>query len=61
METDEHLFMCCGFMDIHRNKWNYDLFMTLECEMEILSEGATVLLAMHERLLEVNEDVDVGV
>ena len=60
-ETDEHLFTCCGFMDIHRNNWNYDLFMALEAKMEILSEGARVLLAMHERLLEVNEDVDVGV
>ena len=40
VETDEHLFMCCGYVDIHRHLWRHDTFMKLECDIEYLSAGA---------------------
>ena len=61
VETDEHLFECCGYMDIHRYVWTHGTFMKLECDMEFLSAGAKVLIGMHDRLLQINEDPNVNV
>lgn len=61
VETDEHLLMCCGYMDIHRCVWRHDTFMKLECDIEYLSAGAKVLIGIHDRLLQINEDNDVKV
>ena len=61
VETDEHLFGCPGYQDVHRNEWSHEIFMTLDCSMECLSEGAKILIEIHDRLLEVNEDKDIDV
>ena len=60
IETDEHLFKCPGYRDIHRDAWDHELFMKLG-DVDVLSEGAKMLLAVYERLLEINEDDDVKV
>ena len=60
-ETDEHLFSCPGYRDIHLNKWTHELFMKLDSDINVLSDGAKILLAMYERLVEINEDEDVNV
>ena len=48
-------------MDIHRYVWTHGTFMKLECDMEFLSAGAKVLIGMHDRLLQINEDHNVNV
>ena len=56
VETDEHLFHCCGYEDIHKGESDYKTFFQLDCGMEKLSHEAKVLLQIHERLLRTNED-----
>ena len=55
-ETDEHLFSCCGYMDLNTGKCCHSMFMKLECGIEQLSEGARVLMRIYDRLLMTNED-----
>ena len=59
-DTDEHLFKCCGYMDIHQYKISHKIFMCLDTELESLSYGAKILLRIHERLICINEDGDLN-
>ena len=59
-DTDEHLFSCCGYLDIHKFEVRHDMFMKLDIEMDKLSDGAKILLRIYERLLLTNEDKDVN-
>ena len=54
--TDEHLFGCCGYMDLHNGEINYHTMLRLNCEMDMLSYAARELSNIHDRLLQVNED-----
>ena len=56
VETDERLFHCCGYVDIHKGGTDYQTFIKLDCDMEKLSHEAKILLQIHERLLRINED-----
>ena len=56
METDEHLFQCCGYMDLHQNKIDYNIFMNLDCEMDVLKFAAKTLVKIHSRLAQINDD-----
>ena len=54
---DEHLFWCCGYMDIHRGELEHATFIKLNCDMDILREGAKILLKIYDRLIQTNEDL----
>ena len=58
LDTDEHLFSCLGYIDL-TNGIDYGMFHRLDVSMKKLSEGAQVLLRIHERLSVVQEDVDM--
>ena len=60
LDTDEHLFHCCGYMDIHQNKLDHKIFWSVDSDMEELQVGAQILLKIHERLLVINEDGDIN-
>ena len=57
-ETDEHLFWCCGYIDLHRGELEHGTFIRLDCEINQLSLAARTLLKIHDRLLQSNEDLD---
>ena len=59
-DTDEHLFKCCGYMDIHQYQISHKTFMCLDTKLESLSDGAKILLRIHERLICINEDGDLN-
>ena len=59
-DTDEHLFRCCGYMDIHKFDLQLDMFIELDSEIDRLSYGAKILLEIYDRLLLTNEDKDVN-
>ena len=59
IETDEHLFNCCGYMDLHKYEVKHEWFLSLDGDMQKLSSGAKILIKIYERLLQINEDVDV--
>ena len=61
LETDEHLFICPGYRDLHYGTWKHSMFFSPDIAIPSLSEGAKVLLLIVERLLELNEDDDVVV
>ena len=61
LETDEHLFICPGYSDIHCGIWKHNMFFSPNIEISSLSEGAKTLLLMVERRQEINEDEDVVV
>ena len=56
IETDEHLFKCCGYMDLHEGQIEYRDFITLDCSMEKLGNSARRLMKIYDRLNMVNED-----
>ena len=56
IETDEHLFKCCGYMDLHEGQIEYRDFITLDCSMEKLGNSARRLMRIYDRLNMVNED-----
>ena len=61
MDTDEHLFNCCGYMDlIHNTKVNYGMFWKLDVPMDLLSVGANVLLRIHDRLVLLHGDKELN-
>ena len=61
MDSDEHIFKCCGYEDICRNKHvKYEMFFNLECSIEELSVGAKVLLDINERMETMHEDKDIN-
>ena len=57
-ETDEHLFWCCGYIDLHKGEMDHGTFMKLDCTMNELSQAARTLIKMHDRLLQSNEGLD---
>ena len=61
LDTDEHLLKCCGYMDLHQNKLNNQMFWTNvnDKDMEELRSGARILQKIHERLLVINEERNV--
>ena len=61
LETDEHLFICPGYRDLHYGTSKHSMFCSPDIAIPSLSEGAKVLLLIVERLLELNEDDDVVV
>ena len=61
LETDEHLFGCPGYRDIHCGIWTHIMFLSPYTEMSLLSKGAKTLLRIVERLQEMNEDDGVVV
>ena len=56
IETDEHLFQCCGYSDLNEDGFQHSVFMKLDCEMGKLSDGAKTLLMIHDRLVKTNDD-----
>ena len=60
VETDEHLFRCCGYIDIVQNKLNHTSLIKLDVTMEMLSEYAKILLRVHERLMNGREDKELN-
>ena len=56
IESDEHLFKCCGYMDLHEGQVEYRDFIKLDCSMEKLKNGARKLMKIYDRLNMVNED-----
>ena len=56
-ETDEHLFWCCGYFDLHKGELDHATFINLDCDMDKLREAAGTLIKIHDRLLQSNEDV----
>ena len=56
-ETDEHLFWCCGYIDIHRGEIDYGSFIRLNCNMDVLREAARILIKIYDRLLQTNGDL----
>ena len=61
LDSDEHLFTCCGYADVvsgsgatFRSAYNVE-----ELSMEELSITAKVLLLIYERLELVNDDKDL--
>ena len=61
LDTDEHLFICPGYRDLHCGTWKNSMFFSSDIAIPTLSEGAKILLLIVERLLELNEDDDVVV
>ena len=59
LDTDQHIFTCCGYEDLMRSSVSYKMFMTLDCSMEELSIGANVLMTIYERIKIVQEDTDL--
>ena len=57
-ETDEHLFWCCGYIDLHKGELDHGTFMKLDCTMNELSQAARTLIKIHDRLLQSNEGLD---
>ena len=60
LDTDEHLFQCCGYMDLHEEMVDYNMFIKLSCDMDTLSVGAKILIRLHDRLLCANKDSDIN-
>ena len=60
LDTDEHLLQCCGYMDLHQNKLNNQMFWADVIDMEELRSGARILQKIHERLLVINEERKAG-
>ena len=61
LDTDEHLFKCCGYEDCYEESINYEVFLKLDCSCDELSDAAKVLLKIYERMKMVQEDGDVNV
>ena len=62
VESDEHLFQCCGYLDITNGvEVSHGMFMKLEATMEQLSDGANVLKKMHDRLVILHGDKDINI
>ena len=60
VDTDEHLFNCCGYSDlIGDTRMNHMMFMKLDASMDELSAGAKVLIKIHERLMRLHEDTEM--
>ena len=61
VDTDEHLFNCCGYMDlIHDSNINYAMFWNMDVPMDLLSVGAKTLLHIHDRLVTLHEDKELN-
>ena len=60
VESDEHLFTCCGYVDIIRGKLNHSSLMKLDGDAQILSEYAKILLQVHDRLMIGREDKELN-
>ena len=62
LDTDEHLFKCCGYADlIGEVGVTADCFFLLDqIEMDKLSTAAQVLLKIHRRMEAANDDKDWG-
>ena len=60
LDTDEHLFHCCGYMDLHNYELSHEMFLRLDGEPEVLSYGAKILIQIHDRLVQINEDEEIN-
>ena len=60
VENDEHLFRCCGYMDLHSGSLQYRKIATLQYEMDELRDIAKILLKIHDRLILMNEDNSIN-
>ena len=60
LDTDEHVFQCCGYQDLCESSVTCEMFYTLDCSIEDLSVGANVLLKIYERMNEMQEDTDIN-
>ena len=59
LETDEHVLNCCGYMDLHQNNIQAEIFMRTDVDMDELSSCARVLMKIYDRLLAINGDEEV--
>ena len=60
LDTDEHLFSCCGYEDLFQEPITHRLFFNLECSVEELGVAARVLLGVYERLITLHDDKDMN-
>ena len=60
LDTDEHLFSCCGYEDLCQESITHRLFFNLECSVEELGVAARVLLGVYERLITLHDDKDMN-
>lgn len=59
LDTDEHLFKCCGYVDLIIKQIDYDMFFKLDADIEKLNEAAKILLNIHDRLEVIQNDADM--
>ena len=50
-ETDEHLFKCCGYLDLVKGNINHISLMKLDSDDETLKQYAQVLLQIYSRIM----------
>ena len=60
IESDEHLFGCCGYVDLIQGKINHLSLMKLEGDKQTLSLYAKILIQVHDRLLIGKEDNELN-
>ena len=60
VETDVHLFECCGYMDLVNGEVDHKTLMSLDCDDDTLQKYASILSKVYTRLSDSKEDKELN-